>query len=245
MSWPEVEAYLRAKDIALLPVGSTEQHARHAPLGTDTLIATRLAEDAAQQSGVVCVPPLPFGWSPHHMGLPGTISIDAPVLQGLVFQIVRSLAQHGFKRFILVNGHRIANLPWLQIAAEQAQRELGVRVAIFDPAYMQKEIVAELGFGRVGHAEEIETSQLMHLLPHLVHLELAVDSDPHQRPLYEVDPIYTGDTLCYVPSTLAQMEQVVCATGGSTGQPTRSEAALGQRLHEHLIKRLVEVIGNV
>jgi creatinine amidohydrolase len=120
-----------------------------------------------------------------------------------------------------------------------------VRVAIFDPAYMQKEIVAGLGFGRVGHAEEIETSQLMHLLPHLVHLELAVDSEPHQRPLYEVDPIHAGDTLCYVPSTLAQMRQVVQATGGSTGQPTKSDAALGRRLHEHLVQRLVEVIGSL
>jgi creatinine amidohydrolase len=245
MTWPDVEHYLRTSDVVLLPVGSTEQHARHAPLGTDTLIATRLAEDAARQAAVVCAPPLHFGWSPHHMVLPGTISIDAPILQGLVFQIVRSLAQHGFKRFVLVNGHRIANLPWLQIAAEQAQRELGVRVVIFDPAYMQKEIVAELGFGRVGHAEEIETSQLMHLLPDLVHLERAVDSEPHQRPLYEVDPIFTGDTLCYVPSTLAQMEQIARATGGSTGQPTRSEAALGRRLHEHLVRRLVEVIANL
>lgn len=245
MTWPEVEAYLKQKDIVLLPVGSTEQHARHAPLGTDTLIAARLAEDAGQQTGVVCAPPLHFGWSPHHMVLPGTISIDAQTLQSLVFQIVKSLAHHGFRRFVLVNGHRITNLPWLQIAAEQAQRELSVRVVIFDPAYMQKEIVPALGFGKVGHAEEIETSQLMHLLPNLVHIELAVDSEPHQQALYEVDPNFVGDTLCYVPSTRTQMERVVRATGGSTGQPSKANAALGQRLHEHLVNRLGDVIANL
>lgn len=245
MSWPEVETYLQEKDIVLLPVGSTEQHARHAPLGTDTFIAARLAEEAGQQADVVCAPPLHFGWSPHHMVLPGTISIDAPILQGLVFQIVKSLAHHGFRRFVLVNGHRIANLPWLQIAAEQAQRELGVRVVIFDPAFMQKEIVPALGFGKVGHAEEIETSQLMHLRPELVQIDLAVDSEPHQQALYEADPNFAGDTLCYVPSTPAQMERAARTTGGSTGQPSKADAALGQRLHAHLVKRLGQVISQL
>lgn len=242
LKWPDVRAYLDAKDLILLPVGSTEQHGRHAPLGTDTLIATRLAEDAARRTSVLCAPPLALGWSPHHLVLPGTISVRAPVLQELLFDIVQSLSAHGFKHFIVVNGHRVTNVPWLQLAAQQAQSRLAVSVAIFDPAYMQKEIASELGFGALGHAEELETSQLMHLQPELVDLSQAVDSAAHGRRLYEVDPRFAVDTLCYVPSTLEQMKVVAAETGGSTGQPTRSDPEPGRRLHEHLVNRLVEVI---
>ena len=226
----------------LLPVGSTEQHGPHAPLGTDTMIATCLAEDAARRTHVLCAPPLSFGWSPHHLALPGSISIRPGVLQSLLYDVIASLAQHGFKQFIVVNGHRITNLPWLQLAAQQAQSELAVSVLIFDPAYMQKEIASELGFGPLGHAEELEISQMMHLYPTLIDLSKAIDSTGHDRPLYQVDPRFGGDTLCYVPSTLQKMQAIASETGGSTGKPTRSNAEAGKRLHEHLVNRLVEVV---
>lgn len=242
LKWPDIHAYLQENDTILLPVGSTEQHGRHAPLGTDTMIAMRLAEDAAARTQVLCAPALPYGWSPHHLALPGSVSIRPSVLQELLFDVIQSLALHGFKRFIVVNGHRVTNLPWLQLAAQQAQSKLGVAVAIFDPAYMQKEIATTLGFGPLGHAEELETSQMMHLFPELIDLAQAVDSPEHYRPLYEVDPRYTVDTLCYVPSTLQQMEVIAAETGGSTGKPTRSSAELGRQLHEHLVGRLVQVI---
>ncbi len=245
MKWPDVTEYLRDKDVILLPVGSTEQHGRHAPLGTDTFIASRLAEDAARRASVICAPPLAFGWSPHHLVLPGTISIRPTTLQELLMDVIHSLARHGFAKFIVVNGHRITNLPWMQLAAQQAQSELNVTVVIFDPAYMAKEIASPLGFGTIGHADELETSQMLHLLPHLIDLDRAVDSPDDARPLYHVDPRSNQDTLCYVPSTLTHMQRVAEETGGSTGRPTRSRADLGQRLHEHLVSRLVAVIESV
>ncbi|HLC06113.1 MAG TPA: creatininase family protein [Anaerolineales bacterium] len=243
MRWPEVREYLAKKDIILIPVGSTEQHARHAPLGTDTMIAIRLAEDACQRTGVISAPPLWFGWSPHHMVLPGTISIRATVLQDLLFDAIQSLAHHGFAHFVVVNGHRITNIPWIQLAAQRAQDELKVQVAIYDPGYMEKEIADELGFGPLGHAEELETSQLLYLFPEMVDLTQAVDSPSHARTLYQVDPRYPGDTLCYVPSTLEQMQAIAEQTGGSTGQPSKSDASSGARLHQHLVDRLVQVIA--
>ena len=245
LKWPQVSAFLKEKAMILLPVGSTEQHGRHAPLGTDTLIATRLAEDAARRTEVLCAPPLSFGWSPHHLVLPGTISIRPSLLQKLIFDVVASLAKHGFKQFIVVNGHRLTNVPWLQLAAQQAQSKLDVSVSIFDPAYMQKEIASELGFGPLGHAEELETSQMMYLYPELIDLSRAVDSSEHARSLYQVDPRFAVDTLCYVPSTLEQMEAIAAETGGSTGSPTQSNAESGRRLHEHLVNRLVEVIESM
>jgi creatinine amidohydrolase len=245
MRWPGVKEYLKERNTILIPVGSTEQHGRHGPLGTDSFVAIQLAEDASKETGVISAPPLLFSWSPHHMVLPGTISIEPSVLQHLLFQMIKSLSVHGFKNFIVVNGHRITNLPWMQIAAQKAQSEPDVRAVIFDPGYMSREIASELGFGPLGHAEEAEISQMLYIRPELVKLDEAVDSvgdRMHARPLYHIDPRSTEDTLCYVPSTLSQMEKVVKETGGSTGKPSKSRADLGKRLHKHLLQRLVEVI---
>ena len=90
------------------------------------------------------------------MILPGTITIRPEVLIEVIFDVIQSLHEHGFERFIFLNGHRIVNIAWLQIAGERVKRELGVKVMIFDPAYMSKSIIDSIGWGGVGHAEEIE-----------------------------------------------------------------------------------------
>lgn len=243
MSWSEVEEYLKRDDRILIPIGSTEQHGRFAPLGTDTLVAIALAEDASAKTNVLIAPPLWFGWSPHHLVRPGTISMRAEVLIEVLYDIIRSLAKHGFKKFVVINGHRIVNIPWMQIAAERAQRELKVKVVIFDPAYMSKEICDELGFGPVGHAEEIEISHMVYKYPNLVKLEKARDYVPEEKPLYHVDPRDPRDTLCYVPSTEEDMKALIEASGDSiTGKPTLSSAEKGKKYHEYLVSRLIEVL---
>jgi creatinine amidohydrolase len=243
MRWQEVQALRRKKrPVAIIPVGSVEQHGYHLPLGTDSMVAIRLAEDAAQRTKNVATPPLWFGWSPHHLALPGTISIRPEILIEVLFDMLSSLATHGFERFVIVNGHRIANIPWIQISAERAQRELGVKVAVFDPAFMAKEIADQIGFGRVGHADELETSHMLHIMPHLVRMDLAKDYEPTERKHYHVDPRVSGDTLCWVPGTAQDLGRAAKKSGGVSGRPTLAAAEKGKRLHEHLVGRLIEVI---
>ncbi len=243
VTWEEVrEALDRSGGVVLIPIGSTEQHGRHLPLGTDTFVAIAIAEDAAKRTGAVVAPPLFYGWSPHHMALPGTVSIRPEVLIELLLDIIRSLREHGFTKFVVINGHRIVNVPWIQIAAEKVQRELGVRVAIFDPAYMSKEIAEELGFGPVGHADEAETSHMLYIKPELVYMDRAVDHRPEERKLYHVDPRSREDTLCYVPSTAETMKRIAAVSGGVIGEPSKASRDRGRKYHEHLVNRLVEVI---
>ena len=201
MTWQEFKQEVERGQVVILPMGSTEQHGGHLPLGTDTMVAIALAEGASERTGAVVAPPLWFGWSPHHMVLPGTITLSAEVLIEVGYQVIESLAKHGCKNFVVVNGHRLVNISWMQIAAERAKRLLGVQVVVFDPAYASKDIVDELGFGPLGHAEEIESSHMWYLFPELYHAERARDYVPGPTPLYNVDPRYPGDTLCYVPST--------------------------------------------
>jgi creatinine amidohydrolase len=211
------------------------------------MVAIKLAEDAAKETNVIVTPPLWFGWSPHHLALPGTVSIRPEVLIEMLFDVVSSLASHGFSRFVVVNGHRIGNVPWIQIAAEKAQHELDVKVIIYDPAYMSKEIVDRLGFGEVGHAEEIETSHMLHIMPQAVEMEKARDYLPRERKLYHVDPRIPKDTMCYVPGTARELderseESGSEESGGGHGRPTLASADKGRQLHEHLLARLIEVI---
>lgn len=242
MKHSDVGNYLKKDDRVILPVGSTEQHGSWLPVGTDTLVATCLAEDTSERTGVAIAPPLWFGWSPHHMALPGTISIRPEVLIEFLYDEIESLAKHGFKKFIIINGHRIVNVPWMQIAAERAQRKLGVKTIIFDPAYMSKKIADELGFGPVGHAEEIEGSHLLYKYPHLADVKEAKDYTPQERELYHVDPRDSRDTLCYVPGTEENTRRIAQISGGCVGNPSLASAEKGKKYHDHLVSSLVKII---
>jgi len=243
--WMDIKEYLKKDDRIIIPIGSIEQHGKHLPLGTDSFVAIKLAEEAAKKANILTTPPIWFGWSPHHLVLPGSVSIDPRTLSDLLYDIIKSLNEHGFKKFVVINGHRLVNIPWMQISAERCQRELGVKVVIFDPAYMEKEIIGELGFGEVGHAEEIETSHMLYLYPNLVEMDKAVDYEPPEKHLYHVDPRSRKDTLVYIPSTRDMMKESVTKSGGSTGRPTKASKEQGEKLHRHLVERLVFVIKDL
>lgn len=245
MTWEDYKDSLRKCSVVLIPIGSTEQHGPHLPLGTDTMVACALAADASERTGAIIAPPLWFGWSPHHLALPGTISIRAEVLAEVLYDTVASLNQHGCDNFVVINGHRIVNVAWIQIAGERARRLLNVRLVMFDPAYMSKEIVDKLGFGPVGHAEEIESSHMWYCHPELYHADRVLDFVPSPKSLYSVDPRYAGDTLCYVPSTVPDMMPSVQAAKGVTGSPSKASREKGKQYHEYLVSRLVEVISSM
>ncbi|TJX12945.1 creatininase family protein [Tissierella creatinini] len=242
-TWEEAkELIAKSKGVAIIPIGSIEQHARHLPVGTDSYVAITLAEAGALETNALIVPPMWFGWSPHHMVLPGTITIRPEVLVEYLFDVIKSLSAHGIDKFVLINGHRIVNIIWMQIAAEKAQRELDVVIKIFDPAYMSKDIVDTLGFGPVGHAEEVETSHMIYRYEDLVHMDKAVDNPIKATNLYSVDPNYSHDTLCYVPSTFKTAKAHAEEFGGVTGSPTKASKDKGEIYHKHLVKNLVSII---
>lgn len=237
LTWEDVE---REEGIIIIPVGSVEQHGRHLPLGTDSMVAIAIAEEASSKTGVPVAPPLWYGWSPHHMVLPGTVTIRPEVLEELLYDIIASLSEHGFKHFIVVNGHRVVNIPWIQLAAARAKEDFAVNVYIFDPAYVSK----ELKIGRLGHAEELETSQMMLIKPDLVRKDRIVDSEVKEEFLYHFDPSLPYDTLCYVPSR-KRMEELARESGGVSGTPSKSSVDLGKKYHEYVVSRLVELIEHI
>ena len=246
LKWSQIQDIRdRTNGTILLPVGSTEQHGKHLPVGTDSLLAMALADNASKISEVLIAPPMRFGWSPHHLALPGTISVKAENLIECTYDMVESLSQHAFTHYVFLHGHRIVNIPWLQIVAERCQRQLGVNVNIFDPAYASKSLVEEMGFEKIGHAESIETSHMLYCYPELVDLQSAEDFLPEDSRYYNIDPSDPADTLCYVPSTKENMSREVEKSGGSKGKPTESSAEKGEKYHNHLVSILVEILQSL
>ena len=173
---------------------------------------------------------------------PGTITIRPEVLIDLLYDILESLTHHGFKNFVLINGHRIVNVIWIQLACQKFQEKYDVNIKLFDPAYMSKDFDFGPEFGPIGHAEEIETSHMMYLHENLVNLDLAKDNPIADRKLYSVDPSYPYDTLCYIPTTYKVAEKESEISQGVTGCPSKSNRETGEKYHNYLIDHLVTVI---
>jgi len=104
----EIGAARDAGALPVLTVGSCEQHADHLPVDTDTVSAHRVALLAAERCmapHVLVLPPPSFGFSPHHLAWPGTVSLSLPTFLGLVGDVADSLHRTGFDRLLIVNGH--------------------------------------------------------------------------------------------------------------------------------------------
>ncbi len=113
----------------------------------------------------------------------------------MLYEVLRSLIYHGFKRLIVINGHRMANLPPLQIAATRIRNETGAYVTIADPFYLADTVSREIKEsppGAIGHAEELETSHMMHIFPDLVNLKKAVKNLPRKKKFHVARPLRAG-----------------------------------------------------
>lgn len=130
-----------------------------------------------------------------------------------------------------------------QLERDRAQNNLGVKTVIFDPAYMSKTIVDDLGFGPLGHAEETESSHMWYRYPDSFRKDKVRDYVPPENHLCSVDPRFPEDTLCYIPTPLDRARESAAVSKGVSGGPSLSSPEKGRIYHEHLVKKLVEVIN--
>ena len=175
MSWPAVEAL--SKDIpVVVPIAAMEQHGRHMPVFTDSMLLGEVVRRAADRLGdrVAWTPLTWLGNSHHHIDFAGTMSADPRTYLDTLGDLIENLLTHGFRRIVLLNGHGGNIVPAQQAVFEARQRHrgrgdllllaatywtLGARPHEADPSIEQT---------RMGHACEWETSMILRLAPHLV-----------------------------------------------------------------------------
>jgi creatinine amidohydrolase len=166
---PETAELVKTVNAAIIPVGATEQHGRHMALCVDTVVANHVALGVSALTGVPVVPPLCYGVSGSHGGLPGTIALRPETMIALVEDVVASLYRCGIRQFILLNGHT-----WNGGALDVSAEKLRTR---YEDAtmYPGSEVDGRVTYGRaLMHANFFETSLMLHIDPDAVHMERVV-----------------------------------------------------------------------
>jgi creatinine amidohydrolase len=226
MTMDEVGEAARAGAVAVFPVGATEQHGPHLATGTDTLLAERVAEAASDLTGDVLLPALPYGCSLGHTDRwPGTLSLHPTTMIAVVSEVGRWAHASGFRKLVIVNGHA-TNGPPCQSAILQLRHELpDLRprfVSIFDltPAIAARYTEDAPDF----HANEAETSMLLHLAESHVRADRIVD-EPDRT---------VGRVLSYTMPAVT--------TSGVVGTPSTASATRGAELFEQLVEALTDLL---
>jgi creatinine amidohydrolase len=213
--------------IAVLPVGATEQHGPHLATGADTLFAERVSVAAAARTGDIVLPSLPYGCSLGHTARwPGTLSLHPTTMTAVVVEIGRWAHASGFRKLVLVNGHA-TNGPPCQSALLALRHELpDLRprfVSLFD---LSPEIAARYAEDAPDfHANEAETSLMMHLEPDAVDATAIVD-EPDRT---------VGRVLLY--------PMLAVTTSGVVGAPSSASADRGAELFAALVDALAELLA--
>ena len=229
-AWPDLESYFESESLALVPLGSTEQHGPHLPEGTDHIIAESFARAAAEETGYLCTPTINIGVSPHHQQFHGTMSADAPAFRDYVESLTRSLASHGIDRVVYVNAHG-GNVEHLREVGRRV-RDDGTMYAI---EWMWDESITERieeVFETPGpHGGPKETSLIQHLAGELVHedrIESARDGG-----LLEFD-----ETTGRVHGARTFYDAIDNTENGVLGDQTDASAAVGEELFEAALENL-------
>jgi creatinine amidohydrolase len=251
MTWPDIVRLAKEDRVAILPVATIEAHGPHLPLDTDVVICQEICLRACQQipREVLLLPPITYGYSAHLMDFPGTISLEGNALTQCVQGICQSLARHGFRRILIVNGHGL-NPPYLDAAAQSVVAESQGQVVCATISYWGlarlRQAVRELRESEPGgicHACEMETSLCLAIRPEMVDMSQAVDDLG-----LPVPDSFRLDMFARVPGSSALMFGPYWSTvsqSGILGAARKATPEKGEQFLKAAAEGLMEVIGEV
>jgi creatinine amidohydrolase len=229
-TWPDAGG--AETDLAVVPVGSTEQHGPHAPLGTDTTTAVAVAREGVDRADapVVVAPPIPVGVAAEHRQFPGTLWVSENTFRAYVRETCESLAAHGWDRIVVVNGHggNVAALRELCGTLTRSGDAYAVPFTWFDAVDVPEAV-------EMGHGGPVETSLLRHLDPD------SVDTDRFAEAAADGADGWgewaSGVNLAYDTAEFSE--------NGTVGDPTESSPALGERLLDDAASKLADLLATV
>ncbi|GAB3267333.1 mycofactocin biosynthesis peptidyl-dipeptidase MftE [Kineosporia babensis] len=211
MTSPQIAEHAAGDGIIAIPIGSTEQHGPHLPLGTDRDVAVAVAQGLAElMPSVAVAPAVGYGSSGEHAGFPGTLSIGQEALELMLLELGRS-AGETYRRQIFVNAHGGNAVPAVRAVRRlrAESRDVLLWMAMWDGD---------------AHAGRAETSLQLAIQPGLVHEELAEAGNT--TPVRElIDELRAGGVKAVSPN-------------GVLGDPAGASAEEGDRLLQRLIDGL-------
>ncbi|MHA1447678.1 MAG: creatininase family protein [Candidatus Heimdallarchaeaceae archaeon] len=231
LSWIEAEDMLKNYEVVLLALGArTKEHGPHLPLNNDFLMAEYLKEKVIKKVPVAVLPTLQYGYYPSFLEYPGSVSLKEETFKQVVIDICKSMNGYGIKKFYIINTG-ISTLKPLKSAAAELEQQ-GIILRLLNLLEVEKKHDPELLQQEGGtHADEGETSIMLHMYPEVVDMNKVVkdyDSRPDRRGLTR-DP--SGDGV-YSPT-------------GIWGDPTLATEEKGKILTDALVEEIINQVTNL
>lgn len=219
----EIAAALARDSRLIVPVGTCEQHGPHLPIGCDTIIAERLAEDLSARFGVLLAPTLEYGVNVETVrAIPGNTSVRRKTLHRALNDMLAHWESGGFTEFVLLTAH--AHDPHQEALATVVTTRARVRVV--DVLAIRMDDLLD-GQAEAMHGDEVDTSLMLYLAPHLVRMDLAQDYMMRREELRR----YRRGWL-----------RVPAASAGSLGRPSLASAQKGEAIYRRIRERIAERI---
>jgi creatinine amidohydrolase/Fe(II)-dependent formamide hydrolase-like protein len=251
MTWTDVQEYLKTSDMVIIPLGSTEQHGPHLPLGTDSYIATDIAKMISARTGVVVAPVILAGYSVYHSGFPGSLSLKPETMEQVLFETSEMLIKHGFRRIMFMNGHGGNAIVQSKVIHRINHKTGAIALALGDNSPVDEESPKDW-FDQ--HAGVQETSIMLHLEPDLVRMERAEKPKIRFSPemgKYLLNARKNPELMGIFWSLLATPEET--GKGGASHQissngvwsfsdPKEAKKEIGERYITHRVESAVRLI---
>jgi len=246
LSWEDIDSISKKPNsLAILPVGSIEQHGPHLPLGTDFLIADKVAEILTKKLNekivhAVKLPPIPFGLSSMWQAYPGTIALKYDTFTKLIIEVLTSIIAAGFNNILVLNGHA-GNSDLLRVAAREAVECAGKgKVAVITIWEFIGDIIKSLFETPFFHADEAETSVVLAL-----GIPLIKEPVPSSNIFRVYNEKWHSLDLTERPRAYVfRPESRTMHGSGAYGRPDKSSKEKGEVLVGELINRLVDFVND-
>ncbi len=228
MTRDDVQQALEEFPVAILPLGATEQHGHHLPLGVDIFLAEGISRELSRQTDALLLPTLPFGYSWVWRNIPGTVSLQQHHVEAVIKDVAHSVKRYGVKLLVLLNGHD-ANNASMKYATRELMDELDMPVVyLFYPEIEQiiKRYCESPSWHGMIHACEFETSLMLALKPELVQMDKAVKEYPFKPRLYGKTTISLGDL----------------SRSGVYGDPTKASKEKGEKILKTLVNDMSQLL---
>lgn len=238
MTTVEAAEAVAAGTVVAIPAGAFEQHGPGLPLATDLMRADAVADRVCAElpGRVVVGPAVPVGVSPHHLAFAGTVSLRPSTFTTLVREYVESLAGHGWRRILVLTGHGGNNAALGTVAQDLLREAPDLEFAwagLTAPA-----VVADMDVSEVhGHSGESETSQMLHLAPHLVRRDRLVAGTTR---LDQLDPLSRLARHVGPPTLAVPYDRL--SPHGVLGDPRRATAEDGRAIVDDVVGRIVAFV---